>query len=160
MAAPARHRKGRAGFLWVPSPASFYRLDDAALVGGFGVLGDVGEVAAVDQFAQEDREAECPVQRFIDDPGHSRHSAGAASSASFPRACPWIRPGWSCLGSSMEKDTSRELQRQSSINELHDEPVGSAPVQLVLPILVQVKPGHFRRMPSRPLTSAGKLPQD
>ncbi|MEZ2390700.1 hypothetical protein AB6813_14375 [bacterium RCC_150] len=46
----------------------------------------------------------------------------------------------------MERDALGELEGQSSINELLDEPVGSVPVQLVLPILVQVKPGHFRRM--------------
>jgi hypothetical protein len=46
----------------------------------------------------------------------------------------------------MERDASGELEGQSSINELLDEPVGSAPVQLVLPILIQVKPGHFRRV--------------
>ncbi|MHA7200536.1 hypothetical protein [Arthrobacter alkaliphilus] len=46
----------------------------------------------------------------------------------------------------MEKDTSGELEGRNSINELPDAPVGNAPVQLVLPILVQVKPGHFRRV--------------
>jgi len=46
----------------------------------------------------------------------------------------------------MERDASGELEGQSSINELLDEPVGSDPVQLVLPILVQVKSGHCRRV--------------
>ncbi|MBT2550423.1 hypothetical protein [Arthrobacter sp. ISL-65] len=46
----------------------------------------------------------------------------------------------------MERDTSGELKGQSSINELLDDPVGSAPVQLALPILIQVKPGYFRRL--------------
>lgn len=46
----------------------------------------------------------------------------------------------------MERDASGELKGQTSINELLDEPVGSVPAQLALPILVQVKPGHFRRL--------------
>ncbi|MFP3460074.1 hypothetical protein R5O87_04395 [Arthrobacter globiformis] len=46
----------------------------------------------------------------------------------------------------MERDASGELKGQASINELLEEPVGAAPVQLVLPILVQVKPGLFRRV--------------
>jgi hypothetical protein len=46
----------------------------------------------------------------------------------------------------MDRDGSEELKGQASINELLDEPVGAVPVQLALPILVQVKPGHFRRM--------------
>ncbi|MBT2515808.1 hypothetical protein [Arthrobacter sp. ISL-30] len=45
----------------------------------------------------------------------------------------------------MERDEASELKGQTSINELLDEPVGSVPVQLALPILIQVKPGHFRR---------------
>ena len=46
----------------------------------------------------------------------------------------------------MERDPSGELKGQTSINDLLDEPVGAAPVQLTLPILVQVKPGQFRRL--------------
>jgi hypothetical protein len=46
----------------------------------------------------------------------------------------------------MDRDGSEELKGQTSINELLDEPVGAVPVQLALPILVQVKPGHFRRV--------------
>ena len=46
----------------------------------------------------------------------------------------------------MERDASGELKGQTSINDVLDEPVGAAPVQLALPILVQVKPGQFRRL--------------
>ncbi|MEE2523828.1 hypothetical protein V1639_14640 [Pseudarthrobacter sp. J75] len=46
----------------------------------------------------------------------------------------------------MERDPLRELRGQTSINDLLDKPVGAAPVQLALPILVQVKPGQFRRL--------------
>ncbi len=46
----------------------------------------------------------------------------------------------------MDRGSSGELKGQTSINDLLDEPVGAAPVQLVLPILVQVKPGQFRRL--------------
>ena len=46
----------------------------------------------------------------------------------------------------MERDGSGELKGQTSINELLEEPVGDVPVQLALPILVQVRPGHFRRV--------------
>ena len=46
----------------------------------------------------------------------------------------------------MERDGSGELKGQTSINELLEEPVGDAPVQLALPLLVQVRPGHFRRV--------------
>jgi hypothetical protein len=46
----------------------------------------------------------------------------------------------------MDRDRSGELKGQTSINDLLDEPVGAAPVQLALPIVVQVKPGQFRRM--------------
>lgn len=46
----------------------------------------------------------------------------------------------------MERDPSGELQGQTSINELLDEPVAATPIQLPLPLLVQVKPGHYRRV--------------
>ncbi|MFF1880588.1 hypothetical protein ACFVVC_03850 [Pseudarthrobacter sp. NPDC058196] len=46
----------------------------------------------------------------------------------------------------MERDPSGELKGQMSINDLLDEPVGASPVQLALPILVQVKPGQFLRL--------------
>ncbi|WP_284977315.1 hypothetical protein [Arthrobacter sp. efr-133-TYG-104] len=44
----------------------------------------------------------------------------------------------------MERDAFGELQGQSSINELLEEPVGNTPVQLALPILIEVKPAHFQ----------------
>ena len=47
----------------------------------------------------------------------------------------------------MEREPSGELKGQTSINDLLDEPVGAVPVQLSLPILVQVQPGQFRRLP-------------
>jgi hypothetical protein len=34
-----------------------------------------------------------------------------------------------------------------SINELLEEPIGAAPIQLALPIVIQVKPGRLRRGP-------------
>jgi hypothetical protein len=46
----------------------------------------------------------------------------------------------------MDRDKSGELEGQTSVNELLDEPVGAAPIQLALPILVQIRPGHFRRL--------------
>lgn len=46
----------------------------------------------------------------------------------------------------MDRDASGELKGQASINELLAEPVGTVPQQLPLPILVQVKPGHYRRV--------------
>jgi hypothetical protein len=46
----------------------------------------------------------------------------------------------------MDRDRSGELKGQTSINDLLDEPVGAAPVQLALAIVVQVKPGQFRRL--------------
>ena len=39
-----------------------------------------------------------------------------------------------------------ELEGQTSINELLEDPVGLAPLQLALPIQVQVGPGNFRRL--------------
>lgn len=46
----------------------------------------------------------------------------------------------------MERDASGQLTGQTSINELLDEPVGADPVQLPLPLLVEVKPGPYRRL--------------
>lgn len=46
----------------------------------------------------------------------------------------------------MAGEKSGELEGQTSVNELLDEPIGDCPVQLALPILVQVKPGQFRRL--------------
>lgn len=44
----------------------------------------------------------------------------------------------------MERDTSGELKGQTSVNELLDDPIGAAPIQLALPILLQIRPGEFR----------------
>ena len=38
-----------------------------------------------------------------------------------------------------------ELEGQSSINELLDQPIGDKPIQLPLPFHLQVRPGEFRR---------------
>ncbi|VXC52869.1 conserved hypothetical protein [Arthrobacter sp. 9AX] len=38
-----------------------------------------------------------------------------------------------------------ELEGQSTINELLDQPIGDKPTQLPLPFIVQVRPGEFRR---------------
>ena len=46
----------------------------------------------------------------------------------------------------MERTKSGELEGQTSVNELLDEPIGDSHVQLALPILVQVKAGQFRRL--------------
>ena len=39
-----------------------------------------------------------------------------------------------------------ELEGQTSINELLDEPIGATHIQLVLPIHVQLPAGEFRRV--------------
>ncbi|MGF9661909.1 hypothetical protein AAIH25_08565 [Arthrobacter crystallopoietes] len=46
----------------------------------------------------------------------------------------------------MERDQAGELEGQTSINELLEEPVGAAHLQMVLPIYVQLGPGEFRRL--------------
>ncbi|WP_171059523.1 hypothetical protein [Arthrobacter crystallopoietes] len=46
----------------------------------------------------------------------------------------------------MDRDQNCELEGQTSINELLGEPVGVAPIQLVLPIYLQLRPGQFRRV--------------
>ncbi|MBO1266645.1 hypothetical protein [Arthrobacter cavernae] len=46
----------------------------------------------------------------------------------------------------MGKDQYSELEGQTSINELLDEPIGDTHTQLVLPIHVQLRPGEFRRV--------------
>lgn len=46
----------------------------------------------------------------------------------------------------MAREKSGELEGQTSVNELLDEPIGDTPVQLALPLHVQVKPGQFRRL--------------
>lgn len=45
----------------------------------------------------------------------------------------------------MGTDWISELEGQSSINELLDEPIGEKPIQLPLPFHLQVRPGEFRR---------------
>lgn len=46
----------------------------------------------------------------------------------------------------MDTDHRGELKGQTSINELLDEPVGTAPIQLVLPIHVQLPTGQILRL--------------
>ena len=58
----------------------------------------------------------------------------------------WFRAAEPSRVRDMERNTSGELVGQTSINELLDETVGASPTQLLLPILVQVKPGQFRRL--------------
>ena len=46
----------------------------------------------------------------------------------------------------MDTDEARELEGQTSINELLDDPVGLTRIQMVLPIYVKFGPGDFRRL--------------
>ena len=46
----------------------------------------------------------------------------------------------------MNRDQTGELEGQTSINELLDAPVGVTPIQMVLPIHVQLRSGEFRRL--------------
>ncbi|WP_455837137.1 hypothetical protein [Pseudarthrobacter siccitolerans] len=46
----------------------------------------------------------------------------------------------------MGRDKSGELEGQTSVNDLLDEPIGAEPIQMALPILVQIRPGEFRRL--------------
>jgi hypothetical protein len=46
----------------------------------------------------------------------------------------------------MGKDRCSELEGQTSINELLDEPIGDIHIQLVLPFHVQLPSGEFRRV--------------
>jgi hypothetical protein len=46
----------------------------------------------------------------------------------------------------MDRDQAGELEGQTSINELLEEPVGSTYLQLVLPIHLQLGSGEFRRL--------------
>jgi len=46
----------------------------------------------------------------------------------------------------MDTGEAGELEGQTSINELLDDPVGLTHVQMVLPIYVKVGPGNFRRL--------------
>ncbi|MET3719144.1 MULTISPECIES: hypothetical protein [unclassified Arthrobacter] len=44
------------------------------------------------------------------------------------------------------REQSSELEGQTSINELLDEPIGDSHIQLALPFHVQLRPGEFRRV--------------
>ena len=46
----------------------------------------------------------------------------------------------------METDDAGQVKGQTSINELLDDPVGADPIQLVLPIHVQLPSGTIRRL--------------
>ena len=46
----------------------------------------------------------------------------------------------------MEKSRIVELEGQTSINDLLDEPVGTIHIQMALPIYVQHRPGCIRRL--------------
>ncbi|MCU1516359.1 MAG: hypothetical protein JWQ75_1080 [Pseudarthrobacter sp.] len=46
----------------------------------------------------------------------------------------------------MDRNNSGELEGQTSINELLEEPVGVKHIQMALPILIQFRPGEFRRL--------------
>lgn len=46
----------------------------------------------------------------------------------------------------MDNERAGELEGQTSINELLDEPVGTQHIQLALPIHVQLESGIFRRL--------------
>jgi hypothetical protein len=46
----------------------------------------------------------------------------------------------------MDRDQTWELEGQTSINELLDEPVGVIHIQMALPIYVQLKPEGFHRL--------------
>ncbi|WP_423185114.1 hypothetical protein [Arthrobacter sp. NyZ413] len=46
----------------------------------------------------------------------------------------------------METSGTQELEGQRSINELLDEPIGDAPIQLVLPIHLQLPSGRILRV--------------
>ncbi|MBD1543572.1 hypothetical protein G9E11_15270 [Arthrobacter sp. IA7] len=46
----------------------------------------------------------------------------------------------------MEGNQVGELEGQTSINELLDEPVGTNPIQMVLPLHIQLSSGEIRRL--------------
>lgn len=46
----------------------------------------------------------------------------------------------------MDRDRAGELEGQTSINELLDEPVGLTHTQMALPLHVQLAAGEFRRL--------------
>lgn len=49
----------------------------------------------------------------------------------------------------MERDKPGEPEGQTSVNDLLDDPIGATPMQLALPIVVEVRPGEFPRLSSR-----------
>lgn len=46
----------------------------------------------------------------------------------------------------MGKNQYSELEGQTSINELLEDPIGDTHIQLALPFHVQLRPGEFRRV--------------
>jgi hypothetical protein len=46
----------------------------------------------------------------------------------------------------MDRGQICELEGQTSINELLDEPVGTTHIQMVLPIYLELRPGEFRHL--------------
>jgi hypothetical protein len=46
----------------------------------------------------------------------------------------------------MDMEQACELEGQTSIDELLDEPVGVDHIQMALPIYVQLGPGEYRRL--------------
>lgn len=46
----------------------------------------------------------------------------------------------------METDDAGQLKEQTSINDLLEEPVGTEPIQMPLPIHVQLPSGTIRRL--------------
>lgn len=73
---------------------------------------------------------------------------GGARLAAVPavRACPTCSSGHVAANVDyMGSKRNGELEGQSSINELLDQPIGDKPIQLPLPIHLEVRPGDFRR---------------
>lgn len=46
----------------------------------------------------------------------------------------------------MDRGQTCELEGQTSINELLDDPVGTTHIQMVLPIYLELRPGEFRHL--------------
>jgi hypothetical protein len=46
----------------------------------------------------------------------------------------------------MDRDAAGELEGQTSINELLNEPLGVTHFQMVLPLHIQLASGEFRRL--------------
>ena len=78
-------------------------------------------------------------------PRYSGATRRRTPPASLPRVlCPWLRQPPRVKA--MERNTAGELEGQTSVNDLLDEPIGDSPIQLALPILIQIRPGEFRRL--------------